>query len=90
MIWKTGRNILIAAAAFAGTAAMAQPAWAPPPDWGPGWSRWEGRDYGPRWRGPAYYRGPGRHHGWYNWRGNYYQNCGWRWTRRHVREWRCY
>lgn len=76
-------------AALGGASAMAQPGWAPPHEWGPGWRHWTGRNYGHRWGGPAYFAGPGEHHGWYHWRGSWYQNCGWRtWHRR--RQWNCY
>lgn len=58
---------------------------------GPGWNTWHERRMMRRgWYGPAWYNGPGRHHGWYHWRNSYYQNCAWRWTRHHQREWRCW
>jgi hypothetical protein len=81
----------LAVATLGASAAGAQPGWAPPPTWGPGWNHWEGHNYGHRWAGPAYYTGEGEHHGWYHWHNAYYQNCGWRWSHHHhEREWNCY
>jgi hypothetical protein len=86
------------AAAGLGVAALAIPSIAPAqvgvyvgPPTGPGWNTWHERRMVRRgWYGPAWYNGPGRHHGWYHWRNSYYRNCAWRWNRHHEREWRCW
>jgi hypothetical protein len=58
---------------------------------GPGWYRWHDRRVAARgWDGPAWYNGPGAHHGWYHWNNDYYQNCSWRWGARHRRSWQCW
>jgi len=93
---KTSHLIGAAALIFASagmTAAIAQPEWAPPADWGPGWHHWqEHRVAAANWEGPTWYDGPGEHHGWYQWNNNWYQHCGWRWRDEHRRDrdWRCY
>jgi hypothetical protein len=79
----------LAVAGFTAGTANARPGWAPPHEWGPGWQRWQGRNYGHGWAGPAYFAGPGEHHGWYHWHDSWYENCGWR-LRHRVREWNCY
>ena len=88
-------NLLGAAAlvtaSLAGTAAVAQPGWGYPQEWGTGRQEWRGRTVeGRGWDGPGWYNGPGEHHGWYHWNGGWYQHCGWRRGAGHRRDWRCF
>ena len=79
----------ISAAMLAGSVAQAQVIVGMPT--GPGWHHWrEHRVMVRSWGGPAYVNERGEHRGWYHWRSSYYQNCDWRWTRHHVREWQCW